>query len=83
MREWSLDAEFKIYKDIHRMTILQAKLITYYRTVQESGIKIPFFMLESPEKRAEREVQELFDKDKETFNALYEKAWAQYAECLP
>ena len=40
-------------------------------------------MLESPEKRAEREVQELFDKDKETFNALYEQAWAQYAECLP
>lgn len=83
MQELSLEFEFEIYKDIHRMAILQAKLITYYRTVQESGITIPFFMLESPEKRAEREVQDLFDKDKETFNALYEKAWAQYAECLP
>lgn len=83
MKEWSLEDEFKIYRDMHKISILQAKLIAYYRTIQESGIKIPFFMLESPEKRAEIEVQELFDKDKETFDSLYEKAWEQYAECLP
>lgn len=83
MKEWSLENEFKIYRDMHKISILQAKLIAYYRTIQESGIMIPFFMLESPEKRAEIEVQELFDKDKETFDSLYEKAWEQYAECLP
>ena len=83
MIKWSLEDEFKIYADIHKTAILQAKMTTYYRAIQESGITIPFFMLESPEKRAEREVQELFDKDKDAFNALYEQAWAQYAECLP
>lgn len=83
MRELSLEAEFKIYKDIHKVTILQAKMTKHFRDLQETGIQIPFFMQKSPEKRAEEEVQKLLDKNREAFESLYLGAWNEYAECLP
>lgn len=83
MRERTLEDEFEFYKLRHKTTILQAKLTLYYKTIQESGIKIPFFMLESPEKKAEKEVQKLFGKNRLAFEMFYEKAWNEYAECLP
>ena len=83
MRELSLEAEFKIYKDIHKVTILQAKMTNHFRDLQETGIQIPFFMQKSPEKRAEEEVQNLLCKNKEAFESLYLGAWSEYAECLP
>lgn len=83
MQELSLEKEFEIHKLIHQTTILQAKIAAYHRTMQETGIKIPFFMLESPEKKAEKEVQYLLGNDKETFENLYQKAWSEYAESLP
>ena len=83
MKELSLEFEFEIYKMIHKTTILQAKMTNYYRDLQGTGIQIPFFMLEAPEKKAEAEVQNLLGTDKETFDILYERAWNEYAECLP
>lgn len=83
MQELSLEKEFEIYKLIHKITILEAKLTTYYRTIQETGIKIPFFMLESPERKANKEIEQLLDTDRDVFEALYQKAWDEYAECLP
>ena len=83
MRELSLEAEFEIYKLIHKTAILQAKLTAYYKTIQESGVTIPFFMLESPEKKAEKEVQNLLCENSQAFEQLYERAWNEYAECLP
>ena len=83
MRELSLEKEFEIYKLLHKTTILQAKLTAYYQTIQESGVTIPFFMLESPEKKAELHVQSLLCENPETFEVLYNEAWQHYAECLP
>ena len=40
-------------------------------------------MLESPEKKAEKEVQKLLGKNRLAFEMFYEKAWNEYAECLP
>ena len=59
MKELSLEKEFEIYKLLHKTTILQARITAYYQTIQESGIMIPFFMLESPDKKAELLVQSL------------------------
>lgn len=70
MLEYSLEREFNFYKLRHKITILQAKLTVYYKSLQESGIQIPFFMLMPPEIQAKLET-------------LYEKAWEEYAECLP
>jgi hypothetical protein len=83
MRELSLEAEFKIYKDIHKVAILQAKMTNHFRDLQETGIQIPFFMQKSPEQRAEEEVQKLLNKNREAFESLYLGAWNEYAECLP
>ena len=35
------------------------------------------------EKKAEKEVQKLFGKNRLAFEMFYEKAWNEYAECLP
>lgn len=83
MKELSLEFEFNIYKQIHKTTILQAKMTNHFRDLQETGIQIPFFMQKSPEKRAKEEVQNLLEKNKEAFESLYLSAWNEYAECLP
>lgn len=83
MKELSLEAEFKIYKNTHKVAILQAKMTNHFRDLQETGIQIPFFMQESPEIRAEREVQNLLCRNPLAFESLYQGAWQEYAECLP
>lgn len=83
MKELSLEKEFEIYKLMHKTTILQAKLTAYYKVIQESGVMIPFFMQELPEKKAEIEVVNLLGENPEAFEVLYKKAWEEYAEYLP
>lgn len=83
MRELSLEAEFEIYKMMHKTSILQAKLITYYQAKEESGIRIPFFMTKTPEQRAQEDVENLLCKAPHAFEQLYERAWNEFAECLP
>ena len=83
MRELSLEAEFEIYKLLHKTAILQAKLTAYYQTIQESGVTIPLFKQESPEIKAEKEVQNLLCENPEAFETLYQEAWEQYGQyCL-
>lgn len=82
-REISLESEFELYKLIHKITILQAKITTYYRNLNETGIKIPEFMTVPPEKLAEKEVINLMCYSPKTFERLYEHAWSEYAEYLP
>ena len=83
MRELSLEKEFEIYKLMHKTTILQAKLTAYYKVIQESGVMIPFFMQELPEKKAEAVVASLLGENPEAFEILYKEAWDEYAKCLP
>ena len=82
-REMDLSKEFGLFKQLHKTTILQAKITTYYRNLQETGIKIPEFMTVPPEKLAEKEVLHLMCYSPKTFDNLYEHAWREYAEYLP
>jgi hypothetical protein len=82
-KELSLESEFELYKQLHKTTILQAKITTYYKNLQETGVKIPEFMTVSPEKLAEKEVIQLLCYSPKLFNTLYERAWNEYAEYLP
>ena len=82
-RELSLEKEFELFKQLHKTTILQAKITTYYRNLNETGIKIPEFMTVPPEKLAEKEVINLMCYSPKTFERLYEHAWSEYAEYLP
>ena len=83
VRELTLEREFELFKQLHKTTILQAKITTYYRNLQETGIKIPEFMTVPPEKLAEKEVLQLMCYSPKTFDKLYEHAWSEYAEYLP
>ena len=82
-KKLSLEKEFELYKQLHKTTILQAKITTYYRNLNETGIKIPEFMTVPPEKLAEKEVLQLMCYSPKTFERLYEHAWSEYAEYLP
>lgn len=83
MLEYNLEKEFEFYKLRHKITILQAKLTVYYKTLQESGIQIPFFMLMPPEIQAKLAIQDLILQSPQELDTLYKKAWEEYAECLP
>ena len=83
VREMDLSKEFELYKQLHKTTILQAKITTYYRNLQNTGVTIPEFMTVPPEKLAEKEVLQLMCYSPKTFYKLYEHAWSEYAEYLP
>lgn len=82
-RELSLEKEFALYCQLHKTTILQAKITTYYRNLQSTGVTIPEFTNVPPEKLAEKEVLQLMCYSPKTFDKLYEHAWSEYAEYLP
>ena len=82
-KELSLEKEFALFCQLHKTTILQAKITTYYRNLQNTEVTIPKFMTVPPEKLAEKEVLQLMCYSPKTFNKLYEHAWSEYAEYLP
>ena len=82
-KELSLEKEFALFCQLHKTTILQAKITTYYRNLQSTGVTIPEFMTVPPEKLAEKEVLQLMCYSPKTFDNLYEHAWREYAEYLP
>ena len=82
-KELSLEKEFALYCQLHKTTILQAKITTYYRNLQNTGVTIPEFMTVPPEKLAEKEVLQLMCYSPKTFDNLYEQVWREYAEYLP
>ena len=82
-KELTVEKEFELFKQLHKTTILQAKITTYYRNLQSTGVTIPEFMTIPPEKLAEKEVLQLMCYSPKTFDNLYEHAWREYAEYLP
>ena len=82
-REMTIEKEFELFKHLHKTTILQAKITTYYRNLQNTGVTISEFMTVPPEKLAEKEVLQLMCYSPKTFESLYEHAWSEYAEYLP
>ena len=83
MNDYELEREFQTYKEEHQKRILQAKITAYYIAKEASGIRIPFFITKTPEKKAEEDVNRLFKQAPHAFEQLYERAWYEIAECLP
>lgn len=83
MRELTLEKEFEIYKQLHKTSILTARISKYYKDLNESGVKIPEFLTVDPLKMAQKEVIQLLSTDINKFNTLYEEAWREYANVLP
>lgn len=77
--DYELAREFEEFKAQHKYSVLLAKMITYYETVMANEILLPF---DTPEKRATKDIAELYNRDKYEFNRLYELAWQEIAEMM-
>lgn len=64
----------------HKENILKLKIKQYYQDLQNTGIRIPEFMLVKPEILAEKEIEQLKRSDRREFERLYDIAWWEYAE---
>ncbi len=82
MEDYTLEKEFENYKKEHQKRILQSKIEVYYQTVKPKTI-FPFLLKFSSRKQAEKDVCDLLEKAPQAFEQLYERAWNEYAECLP
>ena len=80
MNEKTLEKELTERIEQHKFNILKMRIKKHYEDLYNTGIVIPIFMLESPEKMAIKEVSQLKKNDYEEFNRLYEVAWWEYAE---
>ena len=80
----TLEREFSNRKLSHIFVILRAMLIRYYEVVLANSPQIPAFLGgDTPEKCADRDIEELYNRDIKQFMELYEKAYqelAQYGE---
>jgi len=70
----------------HKLSILKAKMIQYYRDLEDGSATIPDFMRkgETPEDLADEEIKNLLARDDKgrKFNSLYETAYKELAEVL-
>ena len=77
----TLEREFLQYRMAHIIAILRAKMIRYYEVVLANTPQIPAFLGgDTPEKCADRDIEELYNRDIVKFMELYEKAYQELAE---
>lgn len=78
--EMTLEREFTQFKMLHIVAILKAMLIRYYEVVLANSPQLPPFMGgDTPEKCADREIENLYNTDLNKFMEMYEKAYQQLA----
>lgn len=85
MMKVSLEDEFEQYKACHKYSVLKAKMIDYYTTLDMGKVNLPNFLRnDSPEKRADEELRNIISMPDgmKRFNELYEIAWESIAELM-
>lgn len=80
--DYDLAKEFQQYVFIHKSAIVEAALIKYYRDLQDTGIKLPDFMDESPTQKAQKALIEILN-DKSKFNRMYNAVWEEVKWIMP
>lgn len=81
----SLEKEFAEFKAQHKLAVLKAKMIDYYRTLDMGKVNLPNFLRnDSPEKRATKEIMDILNGENglQRFNELYELAWHSIEELM-
>ena len=75
-----LEREFNHYATTHMFVILKAIMVKYYEVILANTVQLPPFMGgDTPEKCAQKEVEELYNRDKNRFYDLYEEAYQELA----
>ena len=85
--EMVLEREFTRRAFVHKMAVLKAVMMKHYADLQDTNtVCIPDFLRQdTPEKLAEKEIEELLilDNNGERINHLYNIAWEVVKESLP
>ena len=81
-RELSLEKELNNRIEQHKENVLKMRIQKHYEDLYNTGIVIPIFMLEPPERMAKKEVEQLKRLDRQEFERLYDVAWWEYATQL-
>lgn len=77
----TLEREFSDFKLAHIVAVLKVMLIRYYEVVLANTVQLPVWMGgETPESCADRDIAELYNRDKEQFFNTYEKAYQILAQ---
>lgn len=81
MKEMTLEQAFSLRKIAHIYAILKYKMMEYYETIEMGKLNLPNFVRnDSPEKKAERDIDWLLKNDKQKFYEMYELAYKDLAE---
>ena len=76
----TLEREFSARKLAHIVTVLRVKMIRYYEVILANQPQIPAFLGgDTPEKCADRDIENLFNTDINKFFEMYEKAYQELA----
>lgn len=72
----SLEKQFATYKMLHIVAVLKVMLIKYYEVVLSNYAQLPSFMGgDTPEKCADKEIENLYNTDLNKFMEMYERAY--------
>lgn len=86
MENQTLEQEFETYKALHKYAVLKAKIMSYYRDLNDSSSNhIPSFLLQEEfEKQADEDLRTLITLPDglQKFNRLYQIAWDSMAELM-
>lgn len=78
--DMTLEREFLAYKMSHIVAILKVMLIRYYEVILANSPQLPSFMGgDTPEKCADKEIENLYNTDLHRFMDLYEQAYQELA----
>ena len=77
----TLEREFSEFKILHMFAVLKAKMIMYYQVVLANTVQLPSFMGgDTPESLAQRDIEELYNRDINEFVEKYERAYQELAK---
>lgn len=72
----TLEREFSDYKMAHIVAVLKVMLIRYYEVILQGTVQLPaWFGGDTPEKCADKDIAELYNRDKQEFFNRYEEAY--------
>lgn len=78
----TLEQEFSDYKILHMFAVLKAKMIRYHEVILANSVQLPPFYgnVDTAESLAQRDVEELYNRDINKFCEMYEQAYQELAK---
>ena len=76
----TLEREFSEFKILHMFAVLKAKMIMYYEVILADTVQLPPWQGgDTPESLAQRDIEELYNRDINKFVEMYERAYQELA----